>query len=269
MVYRYQFGFMLKSYRRDLEMAKRLVKSYIRYNVESLPLFIVVPKEDYDLFKRTISSKPYIFLLREEEIPVEYAKKTVAGHTPGYINQEIVKLAFWETGLCQNYCCLDSDAYFIDYIRIRRFMYDENVPYTVLYEDNELKADKRYYKRYWIDREKKLRRIYKIIGLKDNHIITCHGFQTFSGIVLEDFKNRFLKSRNYNYIDILRISPFEFTWYNAWLQKTNIIPIYACEEHFKCYHMKHQWIYAKLMGITEKDLRRSYVGVIKNSIQFR
>ncbi len=37
----------------------------------------------------------------------------VAGIRPGYINQEIVKLAFWELGLTENYFCVDSDAVFV------------------------------------------------------------------------------------------------------------------------------------------------------------
>ena len=38
---------------------------------------------------------------------------SVMGIRPGYINQEIVKLAFWEKGLCENYFCMDSDGVFI------------------------------------------------------------------------------------------------------------------------------------------------------------
>ena len=37
----------------------------------------------------------------------------MAGLSAGYINQEIVKLCFWETGLADNYLCLDSDAEFV------------------------------------------------------------------------------------------------------------------------------------------------------------
>lgn len=268
MEYKYSFGFLLKSYRVDIEVAKRLAKSFITYNIEKNPLFIVVPKEDVNLFEKAIPKKPYIFIINEEDIPVEYAKGRIANRSQGYINQEIVKLAFWETGLCKNYCCLDSDAYFIDSIRKKRFMYDEDVPYTVLREDNDLKADRRYYKKHWINREKSLKKIYKFIGLKDEHIITCHGLQTFSASVLEDFKRNFLEKNNYNYVDILRIAPYEFTWYNAWLLKTNVIPLHICEPHFKGYHMKHQYIFAKLWGCTEEDIKRSYVGVVLNSNYF-
>ncbi len=267
MNYKYQFGFMLKSYKRDLQLAIRLVKSYIQYNVEKLPLFIVIPADDYKLFVEEIPNKSYIFILKDEDIPVEYMceqqRKPV-----GWYNQQIAKLAFWKTGLCRNYSCLDSDACFINPIRSKRFMYDAEIPYTILFEDNDLKADDHYYQKHWVRRERYIRKIYKEIGLKDVHLITCHGFQTFSADVLENFQQEFLDKKGYSYIDLINIAPYEVSWYNVWLQKSGIIPIYSCESHFKTYHTKRQWRYERLKGINEKSLKRSYVGIIMNSNYF-
>ncbi|MBD5532328.1 MAG: hypothetical protein HDQ98_09015 [Lachnospiraceae bacterium] len=266
MEYLYNFGFMLKTYRKDLSSAKRLVSSFIQYNDEKLPLFIVVSQMDFALFQKQMPNKRYIHLMKEEDIPVQYVtENTPHLHTVGYINQQIVKLAFWETGLCKNYCCIDSDAVFISKIRQKRFLYDNSTPYSTLIEDNDLRTENRYYRKYWQRREVFIRKIWNTIGLKQEHILTCHGFQTMSALVLDDFKRNFLLPQSKTYSDILCISPYEFSWYNAWLQKSGTIPIYPCESPFKTYHMRYQWIRDRLSGINIDSLKRSYVGIILNS----
>ncbi len=194
-----------------------------------------------------------------------FTDREVKGLSAGYINQEIVKLSFWELGFCENYMCIDSDSVFIREFGIADFMHDEETPYSVLYEDTDLKTDRQYYDRFWILREESLRRIQKELDYKERKLITCHGFQNMSAKVLRNFKEKYLDVKGYSYLDILKISPYEFSWYNFWLQKRKPIEIYYSGQIFFCFHMRHQLYNSWLEDKTEEDLARSYVGIILNS----
>lgn len=256
---------MLKTYAHDYEYVIRLLKTFKIYNKDGIILFLVCPLDDTELFGQLVKDNEGVYIVAEENIPVEYAPEDVNGITKGYINQEIVKLGFWKTELSENYLCIDSDAYFIRDFYYRDFMYDEDVPYTCLYEDNDLKCSPQYYHGYWSSREKQIKKIAQELQYTRYHLLTCHGFQTFSAIVLQNFEEQYLRAKGYSYLDIVKIAPYEFTWYNFWLQKTNIIPIYICEPQFKTYHMAYQQMRDVMFGIKESDLSRSYVGVIMNS----
>lgn len=144
-------------------------------------------------------------------------------------------------------------------------MYDDRLPYTCLIEDKDLKADSRYYRSYWLEREKAIRVIQKEIGYESDKYLTCHGFQTISAEVMNDFKHNFMSKKNYSYLDLVLIAPLEFSWYNMWIQKQNSIPIHVCEPHFKYFHMRHQVVFSWWRGIRIEDLARSYVGIVLQS----
>ena len=259
----YNFVFMLKSYRGDLHYVERLIISYNQYNKDLIPLFIVVPKDDIGLFQKFQSDK--ISLLAEEEVTTQIVTTEIRGIRPGYINQEIVKLTFWETKIALNYLCLDSDGVFIREFVQADFMYDESVPYTILVEDNELVAEPEYYKTHWVGRYNSIRHIQNFIGLNEKRLLTCHGFAILNSKVLQSLKINLLDARGLSYVDLLRESPYEFSWYNMWLQHDKTIPIMFREPLFKYFHAKNQHIDVILKGITQKDLARGYVGVVINS----
>lgn len=262
----YNFAFLLKTYERDFLYARRLLNSFEKYNRDKIHCYVVVPEESE---KKLIDSldettKKNLSFIIEEEFD-GLVKESINGINEGYINQEIIKLSFWEKGLCKNYCCLDSDAEFIRDFYIDDFMYDDDIPYTVLIEDKDLKADPYYYHSFWKDREKALQKIQQELEYKPRKLLTCHGFQNFSSVVLNDFKNNFMEIKGFSYVDIMKISPYEFTWYNIWLQKSKVIEIYPCEPIFKTFHMKHQLSNSWASGVTIDDIARSYVGIVINS----
>ena len=258
------FGILLKSFKGDLAYVTRLIKSYIKYNVDNIPLFIVVPKEDLSLFEKFISSN--IKLYSDESITSGLVDDdSVRGIRPGYINQEIIKLAFWEKKLCKNYFCMDSDAVFIRNFYISDFMYDEDTPYTILVEDNELKVDPIYYKTHWVGREKLIRKIQESIGLKDKRTLTSHGLAIFSSKVLKSFQKKYLIPNKYNYKDILSIAPYECSWYNMWLLKDHTIPLQIREPLIKTFHQKSQHLEYIKRGIVLGDIKRGYIGYNINS----
>lgn len=257
------FGILLKSYDKDFDLAERLIESFNRFNPEQLQMFIVVPDSDVEQF-RTFESET-ISVLSESLLGQYLVECEVAGIQPGYINQEIVKLAFWELGLAKNYFCVDSDAVFIRPLSIDDFMFDDSTPYSVLVEDNELKSEPKYYEQHWTGREPQLRRIQELVGLKNQRILTCHGHQTFSARVLQSMKMDFMMQREWLYQDLLREAPYEFTWYNMWLQKCNVISIHPCEPLVKTFHHEGQHLEFGMRRMHLHDLARSYVGVVLNS----
>jgi hypothetical protein len=257
------FGILLKSYDKDFDLAERLIDSFNRFNPEQLQMFIVVPETDIEQFR--VFESETISVLSESLLGQYLVDHEVAGIRPGYINQEIVKLAFWELRLTANYFCVDSDAVFIRPLSIEDFMFDESTPYTVLVEDNELKSEPRYYEQHWKGREPQLRRIQEIVGLNDRRILTCHGHQVFSSKALHSLKYDFMQPRELIYRQILELSPYEFSWYNFWVQKSEIIPIMVREPLVKTVHNELQLLSLNLQGIQVEDLQRAYIGVVLNS----
>ncbi len=254
---------LLKSYGPDLPYATRLVESFDRYNVEKLTMYVVVPSADVEMFQHLAGE--HVQVLDESVLTHHFVDTVTGGMRPGYINQELVKLAFWELGLARNYFCVDSDALFIRPIHSSDFLAPDGYPYTVLVEDLELKVEPRYFEQYWQERERSLRLIQSEIGLDAPVVLTCHGHQIFSAVVIESFVNDFLAPRGWDYRDALAVAPYEFSWYNFWLQKSRVIPIHPREPLVKVFHHEGQHFEYILRGIGPADLARGYLAVVVNS----
>ena len=89
--------------------------------------------------------------------------------------------------------------------------------------------------------------------------------QVLNSLVLESLKKDLLKRKELNYKDLIKISPFEFTWYNVWFQKCKLIDEYAVEPFFKTLHSKTDYNFARYRCWGEKDIARAYVGIVLNS----
>lgn len=258
----HDFGFFLKTYGKDYDRAVRLIESFENYNVEALPLYLACPQSDIKQFTKL--ERRNIKIIPEEEICTNVFLED-AKWTAGYLNQEIYKLAFWEMGLCANYMCIDSDAIFIRPFYLKDFMYDEKTPYTSLEEDNDLCSDCYYNKLYWNGRLEWIKKIEDEIDFHPYHLLSCHGFQIFSGKVLKSLKSDFMGPKRYTYKKLIEIAPYEFSWYNLWLQKTEIIPIHPIGYLFKTFHLKQHHIFYVLHGMRVEDWAKGYIGIIVNS----
>ncbi len=254
---------LCKSFSGDWEYARRMVKSFHEFNTEGLKLFLVVPETDLGLFGQFTC--PTVEILSEDRLRAHLVDREVHGMRPGYINQEIVKLAFWELELCANYFCVDSDAEFIRPFGVEDFMFDSNTPYSVLVQDLELAVEPEYFNQYWKSRENELKSIAEAIGIDSRVILTCHGHTVFSAAVLKSFVEDFLTARGWAYADALEFSPYEFTWYNLWLQKSRVIDVHPREPWLKVFHNQSQHVEYLLRGATLKDIARGYLGVVINS----
>ena len=256
-------AFMLRSYGPDVPYADRLVESFRRFNSEGLHLFCVVHSEDVPLFAHLAGDD--VTVIDDGQFAPLFVDEEVHGLRPGYVNQEIVKLAFWEAGLAENYFCVDSEAVFLRPFGFADFMATDSVPYTVLVEDRDLAVEPRYYREHWTTRQESIRRIHDEVGVEDPILRTCHGHQVMSTTVLQSFKEDFLAPRGWTYVDALRFEPLEFTWYNMWLQRSGVIPIHAREPLVKVFHHEGQHLEYMLRGIALPDVGRGYVALVVNS----
>lgn len=255
---------LLKSYQGDFAYAQRLVSSFLAHNADELTMYCVVPRADLDLFSRLASDSVRV-LAEEELVGAHLVTGPIGDLRTGYVNQEIVKMAFWETGITENYFCVDSDAVFLRDFSVEDFLREGSTPYTVLIEDNDLKVDPAYYAQHWQGREKAIRTIMGEVGLDDPIMRTCHGHQIFSARVWETFKTEFLEPRDWTYRDALACSPYEFSWYAMWLQKRQPIPVYQREPLVKVFHTEEQHLTSLMQGVTEADLARGYLAAVVNS----
>lgn len=258
-----RLGLLLKSYAGDHAYAVRLIASFRAHNPTGLTLYCVVPESDVPLFTPLAGGD--VQVLSEEPFARHFTNEPIHGIRPGYINQEIVKLAFWELGLVDSYFCIDSDALIIRDISESDFLSPDDWPYTVLVEDKDLHAEPAYYKQYWQSREQAMRLIADTIGFEDPILRTCHGHQVMSATVLESFVSGFLSPRGWDYLDALKVAPYEFSWYNFWLQHTRVIPLHQREPFVKVFHNERQYLEFLVSGAKIDDLARAYVAVVINS----
>jgi len=260
----HKIAILLVTYIGDIEYVERLIPNYMKYNIDEIPLYIVAPSSDSKAFEKFVGDN--IELLTYESITDNLVHdNSIRGIRPGYINQEIIKLAFWEKGLCENYFCMDSDGQFIRDFYISDFMYDEDIPFTILSENNELAVEPEYYIKYWIGWEKSVRLIQKEVGLVDKRMLTCHGFAILSCKVLKSLYNKYLLPNNLTYQDMLNKAPYEFSWYNIWLKKDKTIQIEIREPIVKIFHHKNHHLEYLQKRITLDDIARGYLGVVINS----
>jgi len=264
MKYQHNFCFLCKSYIGDFEYAERLIRSFNEYNMNNLKFYLCVPSEDVSMFRKLSSDT--IEVLDETTFDFHFVSDDrILGIRPGYINQEIVKLSFWRTHLALNYFCIDSDSEFIRPFFLKDFMFSEEVPFSVLVEDHELAVDPFYYETYWKSRAKYLEEIKKTLDYSDIRTLTCHNNTTMNSLVHQSLQFDFLEPRQMNYHDLLKIAPYEFSWYNVWLQKSCIIPILPREPFFKMFHTEIQLLNYYQRGITKMDMARAYLGIVVNS----
>lgn len=258
----YNFVMYCKTYSGDYLYIQKMIESFSLYNKDGIVLFLSVPEKEVNIFKSF--EKKNIKLISDES----YAGRYFASHTSynfsiGYFNQEICKLAFWETGFAENYLCVDSDVIFIRDFYISDFMKNEKTPYTILVQDKDLHAAKWYphakYRKEWI------KKIWEYIDYDDKRYRTCHGFQILNAKVMNSLKNDFMKPRNLEYKDLIEYSPLEFSWYNAWFQKSKLIEEYAVEHFVRYFHNKADYNFSRIEALSLEALKQEYVGIVLNS----
>lgn len=256
------FGILLKSYGPDLPYAERLLASFDQFAREPIPIAVVVPDADMRAFQRVVGSRAA--LMPESEWSDQLVDYRIHGNSPGYVNQEIIKVTFAQKQIFANYLCLDSEAAFIRPFGVSDFMASEDIPFTFVTEDAELRVDPTYEQAYGSTRDAYLIRLREHLGLPLRPYKTCHGQAVLSSLVCNELTSH-LRGEGMTWADALEICPYEFSWYNFWLERSETIPRIVREPIFKTVHMEHQHLELAIKGIGEDDLARGYVGVLVNS----
>jgi hypothetical protein len=257
-----RLAIVCKTYDGDIVRFERLYKSLLYHNKDNIPFIISVPENINDVFRNRF---PDVRVISDESYAGKYfSTEEFWGLSKGYINQEICKLSFWETGIALNYLFVDSDAYFIKDFYFKDFMADKETPYSVLVMDKDLNLQP-YYQEFGTYRRSQIKKIFDYVGVEDKRQLTCHGMTVLNELVLRDLKNNLLQKQKMTYLDLVKISPYEYTWYNAWLQKSKVIDIIGVEPFFKTFHTRIEYLISRLLLITEEDLAREYVGIVLNS----
>lgn len=221
---------------------------------EILSRFKIFEDDNVKIILDTSFAKSYLIRQKSKILPFSI----------GYINQEIAKLTFFESGLYEHYLCIDSDSLFIRDFRKSDFFYDENTPYISLMQDKELHSSP-HYKCFAAPRKEYIKKIFDFLDLKDIRYRTCHNSQIISSIVMQSFKENILEKKKLTYLDLLEIAPLEFSWYSAYFQKCALIKEVAIEGFFKMYHTKVQYLLDKISGAKIQDFKEEYIGVILQS----
>ena len=260
----HNFVMYCKTYSVDFDRVSYLVDSFNKYNKDDVFLYISAPENELYLFQQLAS--PKIILISDESFAKKYfARLGHSGMSLGYVNQQICKLTFYKTAITRNYLCVDSDTVFIRDFYISDFMHDEDTPYTVLVMDKDLSIERHYRSAFWVGRQRAIKKIYDFMELNDRRLRTCHNSQVFNVQVLESLARDFMKPKALKYNDLLKISPYEFSWYNVWFQKTQLIKEFAVEPFFKMLHMRQEYTFSRLKLLRQEDYAEAFVGLILNS----
>lgn len=262
------FGFFLKTYNKDISYVKRLINSFNIFNVEGIKMVLMCPNNDLPLFNefnsKNISVLSEDILSRQLLTNREYSN-LITKSSLGYCNQSILKLCFWELEIFENYFCIDSEAVFIKDFHFDDFMFNQSIPFSTLIEDNEFKVNSRLYDYDYISRDKSLEKIKNFMKISNDHFLTIHGNCTLSSIVLKKMKIEILNKHNISYKDLIKISPYEFSWYSFFLQKNQTIKIVIREPVLKLFFNPYQYNEYLSKGIKVDDLKKGYLGYIINS----
>jgi hypothetical protein len=144
-------------------------------------------------------------------------------------------------------------------------MADRTTPYTFTTEDSELRVDPEYWRRYGAVRDRWLVGLRQFLGLEPlTPYRTCHGFGVFAEPVVRSLQS-FLRKQGLTYAGALQLCPYEFSWYNFWLERECTIPRVVREPIFLTVHIEPQHLEFALKGVTESAVARGYVGVVVNS----
>jgi len=247
-----------KSYKNDFDRVVKLIDSIQKFNIDSIPTYVSVPKSDISLFK----SIKGINLVEDELV--------YTGDKPGWIQQQIVKSNFWKLKIAENYVNIDSDSYFLKPFSVSDFMFNETTPYTVIHEQKELFSwsstkinELGFNPKHGFEEDRK--KIMELFGRKGKYYDFGPSPNIWSSKVWESLDANYTVPNKLTFDQLLEYSHSEFSWYGEALLAFKAIDIYPAEPLFKVFHYPQQYIEYKKQGITESMIADNYLGVVLQS----
>ena len=256
-----------KSYRNDLDRAVAMVESVQRFNRDSLPLYISVPKDDLGLFQDQIGMGDVVWLSDEDIVGVNPAiDQNVYRALPGHISQQIVKAEFWRVNPNENCLCVDSDSRFIRDFYTRDFLSEEGHPYTILHEGKpflefSLAHGIQETELYFETMSQDMRKCFGRRGpsYSYNPFPVIWSRKVWSALAEK------LEAEGGNILDAIVAHPYESSWYGETLLKYRPIPLLPKEPIFKAYLYLEEYEHDRKLGVDETALARFYLGVVYQS----
>ena len=257
-----------KSYRRDVQRARRLAESIRRFNSGNLSFYLSCPSADLPLFKDIVGNEGVTYLPDEEIVAANSAiNQSDLFALPGGLSQQIVKSEFWRLGISENYLCIDSDAYFIRDFHSDDFLAPGGHPYTVMNESLELRLFGTLHKHDKIarNRDTECKAIMAIFGRNGRQYDFGPLPVVWNRRVWADLAEKLLEPRGMTFLDAIKLFPSEMRWYGEALLKFRSIELWPVETLFRCYHYEQQFRDARNAGETDETLSQIYLGVCSQS----
>jgi hypothetical protein len=257
-----------KSYKNDVLRAERLAESVQRFNKDSIPFYLSVPRADLTLFREVLAGFELILFTDEEILSANpQHTESLMEKIPGNHLQQIVKSELWRLGICSNYLMIDSDSYFIRDFAVSDFMYDDAIPYTVMHEGKDLlgfaarNGLEKIRKNFIKDRsaaQKLFNRAGRIYDFGPTPII-CNVN------VWRILTEQYAIPRKLSFADMITEFPNEMLWYGEALLHYKPIPVMPIEPLFKVFHYREQYEESLMLKEDEKIHAENYLGIVKQS----
>mgnify|MGYP006270410937 CR=1 FL=1 len=257
-----EIAIFIKSYAPDFKNLFRLLKSIEQFNQDLIPIYVCVPDADITQ-AMSFDLGAEVSLVPESFFEADFPTSKIHGRSLGYLKQQIIKLAVYQLGVARHYIMLDSDAIIIKPFSKPDFINQFGIGYTVLVEDLDQFASP-WYRGYADRRRRDIANIASRVGFSGTHLRTCHGNVTFSTTVLESFE-KWRNDQGLTPSDLMEIGPYEFSWYNFFVQTHHPNLVDPIEPFIRYVHVKNEFRSWRYQGITIEDLQRSYLGVCLNS----
>lgn len=261
------FSLFVSSWRGDVTRCKKLHDSIEKFNMDKVPFYIVLAKDDIPLFKNIIGTNNIIYVEEEQINPYK-------AYYDGWRLQQVNKMEFWRLGLTKNYFSLDSDALFIKPFYEDDFIAYDDVPYTTVFEDNIYQLTLQNYEgwkdehgREFVDLCHKdwQRNIRKVIPTKYKkalHFGPCP--VTYNSEVWRHFYTNYVEANNIKTHDLINYVSADYGWYGEYLMYSKCIDIIPTEAQFLVMHNKKQYDWF-LKNVSMDEIKRVYLGIIINS----
>ena len=220
------FGLVLKTYRGDYAYAKRLLESFHKYNVDSLSLIVVVPREDINFFAEVVCET--VILIADSEIPVQqfqvgdlprrFRSNRDSAPEVGYLNQRILKLGFHRLQIFDAFLVVDSDTEFVRPIRRSDYIGDSERPIVSRRPLSDLQRDAFYWQRYGAHLQGELASLQQLLVPQRPYADVNFCNQVISAAAMSRFENEFLNPRGLDFRGIIALSEYEMLWYLRWCE---------------------------------------------------
>ncbi len=266
------FPIVCKTYRGDLRRAQRLLASLQPHNRDKLPVVLIVPSGDLELFRSQLPALACEFVTDEDVVSAHPQAASLAllaryKATPGSKAQQVVKSEAWRLLGCQAYLCTDADTVFLRPFGRADFLAPEGHPYSHVHESKEYRqlAASRGHVKVEQDFRRESARLKELFNRTGPDYDFGPTPVPWSAKVWNDLHEQRLAPHGHTLWDAIEQMPSELRWYGESLLAFRSIPLAPIEPLFRVYH--HDWHFNALrrLGETEANLTERFIGAVYQS----